>query len=55
MVALICHALRLPLTAILAHAEFLTQSNISEMERAVFTKEICWSIVRMNEWSPTSS
>ena len=55
MVALICHDLRLPLTAILANAEFLTQSNISEMERAVFTKEICWSIVRMNEWSPTSS
>jgi signal transduction histidine kinase len=49
MVTLICHDLRLPLTAILANAEFLTQSNISEMERTVFTKEICWSIVRMNE------
>ena len=35
-VALICHDLRLPLTAILANAEFLTQSNISEMERAGF-------------------
>jgi signal transduction histidine kinase len=49
MVALICHDLRLPLTAILANAEFLTQSNISEMERAVFYQEICWSIDRMNE------
>jgi signal transduction histidine kinase len=49
MVALICHDLRLPLTAILANAEFLTQSNISEMEREVFYQEICWSIDRMNE------
>jgi signal transduction histidine kinase len=29
MVALFCHDLRLPLTAILANAEFLTQSNIN--------------------------
>jgi signal transduction histidine kinase len=49
IVALICHDLRLPLTAILANAEFLTQSNISEMERAGFYQEIRWSIDRMNE------
>jgi signal transduction histidine kinase len=48
-VALICHDLRLPLTAILANAEFLTQSNISEAERAEFYQEIRWSIDRMNE------
>ncbi len=48
-VALICHDLRLPLTAILANAEFLTQSNISEVERAGFYQEIRWSIDRMNE------
>ncbi len=49
VVALICHDLRLPLTAILANAEFLTQSDISEMERAEFYQEIRWSIDRMNE------
>jgi signal transduction histidine kinase len=49
MVALICHDLRLPLTAILANAEFLTQSNINEIERAGFYEEIRWSIDRMNE------
>ena len=49
MVALICHDLRLPLTAILANAEFLTQSNISETERNEFYQEIRWSIERMNE------
>ncbi len=48
-VALICHDLRLPLTAILANAEFLTQSNISETERTEFYQEIRWSIDRMNE------
>jgi len=48
-VALICHDLRLPLTAILANAEFLTQSNISETERTEFYREIRWSIDRMNE------
>src|SRR5580658_7149516 len=48
-VALICHDLRLPLTAILANAEFLTQSDISEAERNEFYQEICWSIERMNE------
>ena len=49
MVALICHDLRLPLTAILANAEFLTQSNIHETERNEFYQEIRWSIDRMNE------
>jgi signal transduction histidine kinase len=49
MVALICHDLRLPLTAILANAEFLTQSDISKTERAEFYQEIRWSIERMDE------
>src|SRR5580692_28870 len=49
MVALICHDLRLPLTAILANAEFLTQSDISETERNEFYQEIRWAIDRMNE------
>jgi signal transduction histidine kinase len=48
MVALICHDLRLPLTAILANAEFLTQSGITETERNDFYQEIRWSIERMN-------
>src|ERR1700733_145070 len=48
-VALICHDLRLPLTAILANAEFLTQSGISQAERNEFYQEIRWSIERMNE------
>jgi signal transduction histidine kinase len=49
MVAIICHDLRLPLTAILANAEFLTQADISETERNEFYQEIRWSIDRMNE------
>ena len=49
MLAPICHDLRLPLTAILANAEFLTQSNVSEMEKAGFYEEIRWAIDRMNE------
>jgi signal transduction histidine kinase len=48
MVADICHDLRLPLTAILANAEFLTQSDITETERNEFYEEIRWSIERMN-------
>ena len=48
MVALICHDLRLPLTAILANAEFLTQSGITQTERNEFYQEIRWSIERMN-------
>jgi len=36
MVALISHDLRHPLTAILANGEFLTRSDISEMQRSDF-------------------
>ena len=49
MVALICHDLRLPLTAIQANAEFLIESDISETEKNEFFQEIRWSIERMNE------
>ena len=49
MVALICHDLRLPSTGILANAEFLAQSDISEAERNEFYQEIRWSVERMNE------
>jgi signal transduction histidine kinase len=48
MIALTCHDLRLPLAAILANAEFLTQSGISETERNEFYQEIRWSVERMN-------
>ena len=49
MVALVSHDLRHPLTAILANAEFLTQPNISELERNEFYHEIRYAIDRMNE------
>jgi signal transduction histidine kinase len=49
LIAYICHDLRLPLTAILANAEFLTSSGISEMERAEIYRDIRESIDRMNE------
>jgi signal transduction histidine kinase len=49
MVALISHDLRHPLTAILANAEFLTQADISEMQRNDFYQEIRSAIERMNE------
>jgi len=49
MVDLICHDLRLPLTAILANAEFLTQPDITATERHEFYQEIRWAIDRMNE------
>jgi signal transduction histidine kinase len=48
-VALICHDLRLPLTAILANAEFLTRSDISAAERNEYYQEIRCSIERMNQ------
>jgi signal transduction histidine kinase len=48
-VALICHDLRLPLTAILANAEFLTQSDISEAQKNEYYQEIRCSIELMNE------
>jgi signal transduction histidine kinase len=49
LVALISHDLRHPLTAIQANAEFLTQSDISQMERNDFYQEIRCAIDRMNE------
>ena len=49
MVAHVSHDLRHPLTAILANAEFLTQPNISEMERNELYHEIRCSVDRMNE------
>jgi signal transduction histidine kinase len=49
MVALISHDLRHPLTAILANAEFLTQAEVSEMERNDFYQEIRCAVDRMNE------
>jgi signal transduction histidine kinase len=49
MVSLISHDLRHPLTAILANAEFLTQADISEMERNDLYHEIRCAVVRMNE------
>ena len=49
MVALISHDLRHPLTAILANAEFLSQADISEMQRNDFYEEIRSSIEHMNE------
>jgi signal transduction histidine kinase len=49
MIALLSHDLRHPLTAILANAEFLTQPDISEMQRNDFYQEIRSAIDRMNE------
>jgi signal transduction histidine kinase len=48
-VAFIFHDLQHPLTAILANAEFLTLSDISEMDRSDCYQEIRWAIDRMNE------
>lgn len=49
VVAFVSHDLRHPLTAILANAEFLTRSDISDMQRSDTYQEICWAIDRMNE------
>src|SRR5271155_1627928 len=49
IVAHISHDLRHPLSAILANAEFLTQSGISEMERNDLYQEIRCAIEQMNE------
>jgi signal transduction histidine kinase len=49
IVALISHDLRQPLTSILANAEFLTRSEISEIQRDDYYREIRWSVDRMNE------
>ena len=49
IVAHIFHDLRQPLTAILANAEFLTQPDISEIQRNDFYQEIRCGIDRMDE------
>jgi signal transduction histidine kinase len=49
LVARMSHDLRTPLAAILANAEFLAQSNLSEEERDEFYEEIRFSVDRMNE------
>jgi signal transduction histidine kinase len=49
MVALVSHDLRHPLTAIMANAEFLTQPDISELERNELYHEIRCAVDRMNE------
>jgi signal transduction histidine kinase len=49
IIAFISHDLRHPLTAILANAEFLIRSDISEMEKSDFYEEIRRAIDRMNE------
>jgi signal transduction histidine kinase len=49
IVAFLSHDLRHPLTAILANAEFLTRSDISEMEKSDYYQEIRWAIDQMNE------
>jgi signal transduction histidine kinase len=49
IIAHISHDLRHPLTAILANAEFLTQPNISQMQRDAFYQEIRTSIDRMDD------
>jgi signal transduction histidine kinase len=49
VVAFVSHDLRHPLTAILANAEFLTRSDISERQRSDTYQEIRWAIDRMNE------
>jgi len=49
LVALISHDLRQPLTAILANAAFLTDSDLSEAQRVDFYEEIRLAIDRMNE------
>jgi len=41
-VAFISHDLRLPLAAILANAEFLAQSKLSEEERDELYQEFAW-------------
>jgi signal transduction histidine kinase len=45
----ICHDLRLPLTAILANAEFLTKPRLTERERGEFYDEIRSAIDFMSE------
>ena len=47
--ALICHDLRLPLAVILANAEFLAQSRLTDIERNSLLVEIRSAINQMNE------
>jgi signal transduction histidine kinase len=49
LITFICHDLRLPLTAILANAEFLSRPDTSEPERKELFEEIHCSVDRMNE------
>jgi signal transduction histidine kinase len=49
LVAIVSHDLRVPLAAILANAEFLAQSGLSEIERNDFYEEIRSAISWMNE------
>ena len=49
IVATMSHDLRLPLAAILANAEFLTQAGLSEIERNDFYGEIRSAIDQMND------
>src|ERR1700691_3748729 len=49
IIAHISHDLRQPLAAILANAEFLTQPDISQMQRNAFYQEIRTSIDRMDD------
>src|ERR1700742_3427887 len=49
IVAIMSHDLRLPLATILANAEYLTQSGLSEIERNDFYGEIRSAIDQMNE------
>jgi signal transduction histidine kinase len=49
VVAFVSHDLRHPLTAILANAEFLTRSDISDMQRSDTYQEIRWAIDRMDD------
>src|SRR6266700_102611 len=49
LVSRMSHDLRIPLAAILANAEFLTESNLSKNERDEFYGEIRSSIDQMNE------
>src|SRR5579875_3073268 len=49
MVAPICHDLRLPMTAILANAEFLAHCELNLTEKADLYQEIRSSIDRMSE------
>ena len=49
MIAHVSHDLRQPLTAILANAEFLSQPDISQMQREAFYQEIRTSIERMDD------